>query len=67
MARRKFLISAEALSRHLRSPGWRVVDCRFDLADTEAGRRAYRKSHLPGAVYAHLDEDLSAPVVPALT
>lgn len=36
-----------------------VVDCRFDLADPQWGRREYRQAHLPGAVYAHLDEDLS--------
>lgn len=39
-----------------------IVDCRFALADPGAGRRAYRSAHLPGAVYFHLDEDLSAPV-----
>jgi thiosulfate/3-mercaptopyruvate sulfurtransferase len=37
-----------------------IVDCRFTLTDTEAGRRAYAAGHLPGARYAHLDEDLSA-------
>ena len=36
-----------------------VVDCRFDLADPAAGQRAYLAGHLPGAVYASLDEDLS--------
>jgi thiosulfate/3-mercaptopyruvate sulfurtransferase len=36
-----------------------VVDCRFDLADTAAGERAYQAAHVPGAVYAHLDRDLS--------
>lgn len=35
------------------------VDCRFELADPEAGETAYRAGHLPGAVYAHLDRDLS--------
>jgi thiosulfate/3-mercaptopyruvate sulfurtransferase len=39
----------------------RLLDCRFDLADTEAGRRAWRQAHLPGAMYVHLDEDLSGP------
>lgn len=38
-----------------------TVDCRFQLADTEQGRKAYRQGHIPGAVYAHLDEDLSDP------
>ena len=36
-----------------------IVDVGFDLADTEAGRRAWREGHLPGSVYLHLDEDLS--------
>lgn len=57
------LISAENLARHLDDPSWVVVDCRFSLADTEAGRRAYREAHILGAVYAHLDEDLSGPPV----
>lgn len=39
-----------------------IVDCRFDLADLEAGYEHYLDSHIPGAVYAHLDDDLSGPV-----
>nr|WP_206064137.1 sulfurtransferase [Oleiagrimonas sp. C23AA] len=42
-----------------------IVDCRFDLADPAQGRREYAKAHLPGAVYAHLDEDLSDHMQPA--
>jgi thiosulfate/3-mercaptopyruvate sulfurtransferase len=38
-----------------------VVDVGFDLVDTTAGERAYGQSRLPGAFYAHLDRDLSAP------
>jgi thiosulfate/3-mercaptopyruvate sulfurtransferase len=41
-----------------------VVDCRFSLDDTGAGRRQYLQAHIPGAVYAHLDDDLSSPVTP---
>ena len=36
-----------------------LLDCGFDLADAEAGERAYAAGHLPGALYAHLDRDLS--------
>ncbi len=61
------LIDAATLARHLDDPGWVIVDCRFSLADTEAGRRAYGEAHIPGAVYAHLDEDLSGPVIPGKT
>lgn len=38
-----------------------VVDCRFNLADTLAGRQAWQQGHIPGAIYAHLDQDLSGP------
>lgn len=36
-----------------------VVDCRFDLAAPEQGERDYCAGHIPGAVYASLDTDLS--------
>jgi thiosulfate/3-mercaptopyruvate sulfurtransferase len=53
------LVSAEELASQLASPELVVVDCRFDLRDPGAGERAYQAGHLPGAVYAHLDRDLS--------
>ena len=58
------LIDIAALKIHLRDPDWIMVDCRFNLMEPEAGRRAYRENHLPGARYAHLDEDLSGPITP---
>ena len=60
-------IDAAVLREHLGQPHWRIIDCRFSLADTEAGRRAYRAAHLPGALYAQLDEDLSSPHIPGQT
>ena len=36
-----------------------VVDTGFDLADVEAGRRAWQAGHVPGSIYLHLDDDLS--------
>ena len=41
-----------------------VADCRFALADPGAGEAAYREAHIPGAVYLHLERDLSAPAGP---
>lgn len=41
-----------------------IVDARFSLADKGAGRRDYLAGHLPGAVFADLEQDLSAPVGP---
>jgi len=55
------LISASVLAEHLNDAGWIVCDCRHDLTDTDAGRRAYAESHIPGARFLHLDNDLSAP------
>src|SRR5215208_5051261 len=53
------LVAPSELAAHLADPQWIVFDCRFDLADTGAGRRDYLQSHVPGARYAHLDEDLA--------
>lgn len=36
-----------------------IVDCRFELSDPSKGERDYREGHIPGAVYASLDRDLS--------
>ena len=42
----------------------RIVDCRFDLLAPDAGRRGWLDAHIPGAVYADLDRDLSGPITP---
>jgi len=55
------LISTADLAPHLADPQWVVVDCRFDLANPGWGEEQYRAAHLPGAIYAHLDRDLSGP------
>ncbi len=56
------LISPAALMPHLGDDNWRVIDCRFSLANPESGRLDYRIEHIPGALYAHLDDDLSSPI-----
>lgn len=61
------LISTAELNEYLTDPDWVIVDCRFSLDDTAQGRRDYQQAHIPGAVYAHLDEDLSGPVIPGQT
>jgi thiosulfate/3-mercaptopyruvate sulfurtransferase len=55
------LISAAELQALLARGGTalRLIDTRFDLADTAAGEQAYAAGHIPGALYAHLDRDLS--------
>ena len=52
---------------HLGDAGWAFVDCRFSLADTGRGERDYAEAHVAGAVYAHLDRDLSGPIVAGVT
>jgi thiosulfate/3-mercaptopyruvate sulfurtransferase len=56
------LISAEALALQLDEPRLRIFDCRFDLARPACGREQYDENHLPHAVHADLNRDLSAPV-----
>jgi thiosulfate/3-mercaptopyruvate sulfurtransferase len=53
------VVQAEVLSAALERDDLAIVDCRFDLVDTLAGERAYREGHVPGAVHADLDKDLS--------
>jgi thiosulfate/3-mercaptopyruvate sulfurtransferase len=53
------LIDTLALADRLSDPSLVIVDCRFDLADRPAGELAYEQGHIPGAVYASLDRDLS--------
>lgn len=44
-----------------------VFDVRFKLEDPGYGAQAYAESHIPGAIYLDLDQDLSSPVVPGVT
>ena len=53
------LISATELAALQTHGNVLVVDCRFDLADPDKGERDHAAAHIPGAVYAHLDRDLS--------
>lgn len=55
------LVSPEWLFDHLQDKQVIIVDCRFVLADADgdAGEKAYREDHIPGAFYFHLNRDLS--------
>lgn len=63
------LVSSAELDELVRTRGTSlaIVDCRFSLADTSAGERAYEQAHVPSAVYAHLERDLSDRVIPGVT
>lgn len=58
---RTHLIDCSELAAGLTAPEVVIVDCRFELGATDAGRAAYLEAHIPGARYAHLDRDLSGP------
>jgi len=53
------LCSTDQLAAHLTD--WRVFDCRHDLIKAELGALQYRESHIPGAMFASFEHDLSAP------
>ncbi len=57
----ELLISADQLLALMASKqAMMIFDCTFDLAQAHAGVQQYLASHIPGAVYANLDTDLSA-------
>jgi thiosulfate/3-mercaptopyruvate sulfurtransferase len=60
----KLLVDCATLLSRLGDADWAVFDCRFSLVDAQWGRHRYLEGHLPGAHYAHLDEDLSSAVGP---
>ncbi len=55
----KTLVSTADLAANLGT--WRVFDCRHDLMKPDLGGAQYREAHIPGALFASLDRDLSAP------
>lgn len=56
------LIEPAQLAQHLGDPGWAVLDCRFELTQPGWGASVYRQGHIPGALHADLETDLSGPV-----
>ena len=59
MAYRTLITAPQLMALQAEAAPLVLLDCSFDLADPEAGTRAYRAGHLPGALYAHLDRDLA--------
>jgi len=41
-----------------------ILDCSFSLAQPEQGFQDYARGHIPGAIYAHLEKDLSGRMTP---
>jgi thiosulfate/3-mercaptopyruvate sulfurtransferase len=55
----KPLISVDELAAMIGQDDLLVVDCRKQLDAPQSGRLAWTASHIPGALYAELDSDLS--------
>jgi thiosulfate/3-mercaptopyruvate sulfurtransferase len=53
------LVTADELMVHVGDSTWRIFDCRHDLGNPEYGAAAYAKGHIPGALFLHLDRDMS--------
>jgi thiosulfate/3-mercaptopyruvate sulfurtransferase len=55
------LISTDDLAARIGAPDLVVCDARHDLTQPDAwGETQYREGHIPGALFVHLDRDLSA-------
>ncbi|MEK5381110.1 sulfurtransferase [Niallia sp. FSL W8-0635] len=54
--------SVDWLNENLERDSVRIIDCRFDLKNLDAGTEWYKEGHIPNSVYFHLEKDLSNPV-----
>ncbi|MBU5265460.1 sulfurtransferase [Virgibacillus proomii] len=56
-----YIISIHRLKNYLHNKQGHTVimDVRFDLTDPDAGRKAYWKDHIPGAIFIDIEKDLS--------
>jgi thiosulfate/3-mercaptopyruvate sulfurtransferase len=55
------LVSTKWVAEQLADADVRLVDVRWSLLERDKGRSAYLKSHIPGAVYLDVDQDLASP------
>lgn len=53
------LVTTDWLADNLEQPSLRIADVRWYLDEPSRGNLAYREGHIPGAVYVHLENDLS--------
>ena len=65
----ELLISARALhaKRQHNAATLRLIDCRSKLQAPGWGREQYLTSHIPGAIHADLEQDLSGPIIAGKT
>lgn len=61
------IINAQELLQQYNQENTVIIDCRYYLDDTSKGRKEYLTSHIPGAVYLDIAQDLSSPVIKGVT
>jgi thiosulfate/3-mercaptopyruvate sulfurtransferase len=62
MNKEQLIVNGEWLVQQLNNPQVVIIDCRFQLSDSNWGYQQYCESHIPGAYYLDLNRDLSSPV-----
>jgi thiosulfate/3-mercaptopyruvate sulfurtransferase len=60
----RYIVEPAWLYERLNDPNIVIADCRFVLGQPDTGRQGYEAGHIPGAVYADLERDLSGPIGP---
>lgn len=58
----KTFISKNVVLEKLRESNVRIVDCRFQLGNPDMGQSQYVINHIPGAIYLHVEKQLSGVV-----
>jgi len=61
------LINASELANIFSLSTTVLIDCRSVMGNPQGGRNAYEDSHIPNALFAHLEEDLSGEIIPGTT
>ncbi|MEH7382068.1 sulfurtransferase [Bacillus sp. JJ1533] len=57
-----FVVNKVWLFEHLQNKDVKIVDCRFELGNPTKGQQLYQDSHIPGAFYFDLEQQLSGSV-----
>jgi len=53
------IVTVDELERRLGDPSWVIADCRHSLADFSLGRQQYDESHIPGAFFVSVEDELA--------
>ncbi|MEL6986231.1 MAG: rhodanese-like domain-containing protein [Bacteroidota bacterium] len=61
------IIDVQQLNNHIDDPDWVIIDCRYNGLNKSKGALAFKQDHIKGAIYAHMDRDLSDAIIPGET